>query len=81
MTLANKDDEAEQHTIAEVVGDHGRVELNWSEELCKQVFDMRIVRSFRDCRGSRSKGQGCGQENHSQGLHRQVLSHGTARRK
>lgn len=42
MTLANKDDDAEQHTIAELVGDHGRVELNWSEELCKQVFDMQL---------------------------------------
>ena len=40
MTLASRDDEAEQHTIAEVVGHMGTVHLNWSQELCSRSFDV-----------------------------------------
>jgi len=41
MTLANKDDDAEQHTIAEVVGNMGTVQMNWTQELCNRTFDVK----------------------------------------
>lgn len=39
-TLANKDDELEQQIVADLTGNHGTVQLNWPDDLCKRVFDV-----------------------------------------